>query len=158
MLQPELAREYNAAIAQNRALVLTTGFARLTHQSDSFKLYLRYFEQCRREYREAREELRELVKLRPALAESEFTIPDPMPAEPMPPPPPADECEPASPYDPTASIHAPVLFPHTAKRQSPQPKRKYIEEQPRFGHYPKGDEVPDAIRRAEMIHGKPPTD
>jgi len=145
----EVARDVEVRAMQNRALCLTTGLDRLTRESDAFKIYLRYADHCRREYREAREEMRDLVKLRDSLAEPQLEIPDPIPSELMPPPPPENECEDASVYDPNVRVMTPLW---------PDQRTRFKRTQPGFRGYPPGNEVPEPIRKYGTSQAKPPTE
>ena len=62
---------------QNPSLSLATGFSRTTSESDAFKLFLRYRDQCRREYRDARQDIVQLIKLRDTLDQPTSKVPEP---------------------------------------------------------------------------------
>ncbi len=159
MIQNELARDIEVNRAQNRSLCLATGFDRLSRESDSFKLFIRYQANCRREYREAVEDMMRLLKLRDKLKAAPIELPKPVESELMDPPPPlTDDWDAASPYDPTRSIQTPVpqtSFPklrikaRTTAKATANRKSKIIEPQPRFTGYLKGNETPRHLRDVE---------
>lgn len=156
MVQFELGRDVDVAKAQNRSLCLATGFDRLFRQADTFKLFIRYRESCRREYRDAVEDMDRLLALRDKLSQSPLDIPKPEAPELMDPPPPlTDDSDAASPYDPTIAIATPVPQTVIPKRGKPAP-RKRIDPQPRFGTYPTGDQLPpEGVRKYNKRPVKP---
>ena len=143
----EVARDVEVRAMQNRALCLTTGLDRLTRESDAFKIYMRYADHCRREYREAREEMRDLMKLRDTLTEPQLEIPDPIPSELMPPPPPESECQDLSVYDPNVRVMTP-LWPHQRFRFKRTQSRARKSANP--------DDVPESVRKYRASQGRPP--
>ena len=102
LLQPAVADGEKVAAIQNRSLCLSTGFDRLSRESDSFQLYIRYYTLCERLFRRAIEDFERLKKLRPKSAEQEQRmVEEPAGPEPELLPPPDPNYERPYTYDPT---------------------------------------------------------
>ena len=103
--------------AQNRNFLLADGFHRLTRQSNSWSLFLRYQAQAERLYRRALEEFDRLKALRPGLPTQDLPNLD-VPNEPISPPQPQP---PSTTYAPPATNPSPSYNPPSAPVPIPAP-------------------------------------